>query len=60
MVSNYCVSYLFFSRRIFRTLKNIFSAKEHGAVTVLEHRLKDLTQRKKWLELDWVLAECEL
>jgi anaerobic magnesium-protoporphyrin IX monomethyl ester cyclase len=47
MLSNYSVSYLFFPKRIFRTLKNIFSAKEHEAVTVLEHRLKDLIQRKK-------------
>jgi anaerobic magnesium-protoporphyrin IX monomethyl ester cyclase len=44
MVINYFVSYLFFPGRIFRTLKNIFSG--HDAVTVLEHRLKDLIQRK--------------
>ena len=45
MLANYSVSYLFFPKRIFRTLKNIFSA--HEAVTVLEHRLKDLIQRKR-------------
>jgi anaerobic magnesium-protoporphyrin IX monomethyl ester cyclase len=45
MIANYAVSYLFFPGRIFRTLKNIFSG--HEAVTVLEHRLKDLIIRKK-------------
>jgi radical SAM superfamily enzyme YgiQ (UPF0313 family) len=45
MVANYVVGYLFFPKRIFRTFKNIFSA--HEAVTVLEHRLKDLIRRKK-------------
>lgn len=45
MLANYSVSYLFFPKRIFRTLKNIFSS--HEAVTVFEHRLKDLIQRKK-------------
>jgi anaerobic magnesium-protoporphyrin IX monomethyl ester cyclase len=45
MLANYSVSYFFFPKRIFRTLKNIFSANE--AVTVLEHRLKDLIQRKR-------------
>ena len=46
MIINYSVSYLFFPRRIFRTLKNIFSYNEYEAVTVFEHRLKDLIQRK--------------
>ena len=46
MIVNYSVSYLFFPRRIFRTLKNIFSYNEYEAVTVFEHRLKDLIQRK--------------
>ncbi len=45
MMANYLVGYLFFPKRIFRTLKNIFSP--HEAVTVLEHRLRDLIQRKK-------------
>ena len=44
MVANYSVGYLFFPKRIFRTLKNIFSS--HEAITVLEHRLKDFIQRK--------------
>ncbi len=44
MVTNYLVGYLFFPRRIFRTLKNIFST--HEAATVFEHRLKDLIQRR--------------
>lgn len=47
MLSNYFVSYLFYPGRIFRTLKNIFSTQEHDAVTVLEHRLRDLIQRKR-------------
>ena len=45
MVTNYSVGYFFFPKRIFRTLKNIFSP--HEVVTVFEHRLKDLIQRKK-------------
>ena len=53
MLSNYSVSYLFFPKIIFCTLKNIFSAKEHESMTVLEHRLKDLIQRKKWLKPNW-------
>ena len=44
MIANYSVGYLFFPKRIFRTLKNIFSS--HEAITVLEHRLKDFIQRK--------------
>ena len=45
MVANYSVSYIFFPRRIFRTLKNIFSS--HEAITVFEHRIRDQIQRKK-------------
>jgi hypothetical protein len=45
MLANYSVSYFFFPKRIFRSLKNIFST--HEAVTVFEHRLKDLIQRKR-------------
>jgi len=42
------VGYLFFPGRIFRTLKNIFSAPgSHEGKTVLEKRLKHLIQ-KKW------------
>ena len=44
MIANYSVGYLFFPKRIFRILKNIFSS--HEAITVLEHRLKDFIQRK--------------
>ncbi|MBT3515155.1 MAG: B12-binding domain-containing radical SAM protein [Nitrospina sp.] len=47
ILANYSVSYLFFPKRISRTLKNIFSP--HEAVTVFEHRLKDLIRRKKVL-----------
>jgi anaerobic magnesium-protoporphyrin IX monomethyl ester cyclase len=47
MITNYLVSYLFFPRRIFRSFKNIFTSQEHEAVTVLEHRLRDLIQRKR-------------
>ncbi|NQV57617.1 MAG: B12-binding domain-containing radical SAM protein [Rhodospirillales bacterium] len=45
MLANYGLGYLFFPSRIVRTLTNIFSDK--GTTTVLEHRLKDLLQRKR-------------
>ena len=48
MVTNYLVSYLFFPKRILRTLKNIFSP--HDAATVVERRLKDLLLKRKVLE----------
>ncbi|MBF0444359.1 MAG: B12-binding domain-containing radical SAM protein [Magnetococcales bacterium] len=40
MMINYILGYLFYPKRIFRTLRNIFS--DHHAATVLEHRLKDV------------------
>jgi len=43
MLSNYFISYVFFPRRIIRSLKNIFSGKE--ATTVFEHRFQDLLKR---------------
>ena len=45
-IANYSVSYLFYPRRIFRSMKNIFSSHQHETVTVFEHRLRDLIQRK--------------
>ena len=44
IMTTYSTSYLFFPKRIFRTLKNIFST--HGTATVFEHRLKDLIQKR--------------
>jgi anaerobic magnesium-protoporphyrin IX monomethyl ester cyclase len=44
IMSTYSISYLFFPKRIFRTLKNTFS--NHGTATVFEHRLKDLIKKR--------------
>jgi anaerobic magnesium-protoporphyrin IX monomethyl ester cyclase len=41
---NYSMSYLVYPKRIFRTLKNLFSKTE--AATVFEHRLKDFLTRR--------------
>jgi anaerobic magnesium-protoporphyrin IX monomethyl ester cyclase len=45
MMINYILGYLFYPKRIFRTIRNIFS--DHQAATVLEHRLKDVIARWK-------------
>ena len=44
MLTNYLVGYLRYPSRIVRTIGNVFF-KEHGAATVLEHRLKDMFHR---------------
>jgi len=45
---NYITGYILYPKRIFRTLKNLFS---HGtASTVFEHRLKDMFKRKKYYD----------
>ena len=44
MAMNFAVSYLFYPRRIFRTLKNVTSGADSS--TVLEHRLKDALRRR--------------
>jgi len=46
ILMNYGISYLFYPRRILRTLLSLFSNKQESA-TVFEHRLKDLFSRKK-------------
>lgn len=46
MTSNYIIGYLFFPRRIFRTLKGFI--KPGNASTVFEHRMQDLFKRK-WI-----------
>lgn len=45
MLANYIVGYIFYPRRIIRTLGNIFGRGR--AATVLEHRLKDMIKRKR-------------
>ena len=57
-IANYSVSYLFYPRRIFRSMKNIFSSHQHETVTVFEHRLRDLIQRKMaaWTRLEKTLS----
>ena len=45
MLLNYIVGYIMRPGRIIRTLRNIFS--ERGTATVLEHRLRDVVQRKR-------------
>ena len=50
ILSNYAVSYLLRPHRIFRTIRNLLSKTE--AATVLEHRLKDLLNRKRDPEIN--------
>jgi len=45
MLMNYAIGYLFYPSRILRTVKNVFLAS-HSAVTVFEHRLKDMLNRR--------------
>ena len=45
MLLNYIIGYLLRPGRIVRTLRNIFSERE--TATVLEHRLRDVVQRKR-------------
>lgn len=45
MLLNYIVGYIMRPGRIVRTLRNIFT--ERGTATVLEHRLRDVVQRKR-------------
>ena len=45
MLLNYIVGYVLRPGRIVRTLRNIFT--ERGTATVLEHRLRDVVQRKR-------------
>lgn len=40
MLAAYAISYVFYPRRVLRTLRNVFSGSREAA-TVLEHRLKD-------------------
>jgi len=44
MLMNYGVSYLFYPKRVLRTMKNLFS--QGKAATVFEHRIKNLFNRK--------------
>lgn len=45
MLLNYIISYLFYPKRILRTFRNVYFAKE--ASTVFEHRLKDALSRRR-------------
>ena len=45
ILTNYCISYLFYPSRILRTIKNLFL--ENQSATVFEHRIKDMFGRKK-------------
>lgn len=45
MLLNYIVGYVLRPGRIVRTLRNIFSSE--GTATVLEHRLRDVVQRRR-------------
>lgn len=45
MLLNYTIGYLLHPGRIIRTLRNIFS--KGGTATVLEHRLRDVVQRRR-------------
>ncbi len=45
MVTNYLISYLFYPKRIWRTLTNVLYQRE--ASTVFEHRLKDALARRR-------------
>ena len=45
MLINYIISYLFYPRRIARTIRNVFFGR--SAATVFEHRLKDAFARQK-------------
>jgi hypothetical protein len=45
MLLNYIVGYIMRPGRIIRTLRNIFT--ERGTATVLEHRLRDVVQRRR-------------
>jgi anaerobic magnesium-protoporphyrin IX monomethyl ester cyclase len=45
MLFNYIVGYVAYPSRIIRTLRNVFSGGS-AAATVLEHRLKDVIQRR--------------
>jgi anaerobic magnesium-protoporphyrin IX monomethyl ester cyclase len=45
MLTNYIISYLFYPKRILRTLRNVFYSRE--ASTVFEHRLKDALARRR-------------
>jgi len=45
MLLNYSISYLFFPRRILRTLRNVITGK--GSATVFENRLQDAFHRRK-------------
>ena len=46
MLTNYGIGYLVYPKRILRTWR-IICGKGHQSFTVLEHRLKDLAQRRQ-------------
>lgn len=46
LLANYGIAYLFYPKRIVRTLRNVLGGG-YQSNTVFEHRLKDLIQRKK-------------
>ena len=45
MILNYSISYVFYPRRILRTLGNLFNGR--GSATVLENRLQDALKRSR-------------
>lgn len=45
MLLNYLIGYVLYPRRIWRTIRNVFSSR-NSAATVFEHRLKDALKRK--------------
>jgi radical SAM superfamily enzyme YgiQ (UPF0313 family) len=45
MLLNYAISYLFFPKRIFRTVRNLITGR--NAATVFENRLHDVFRRKR-------------
>ena len=49
MLLNYLISYILYPKRIIRTLKNIFR-KGSVSSTVLEHRLKDIISRSRFIK----------
>ena len=49
VLAAYAISYLFYPRRILRSLRNIFF-DSHAASTVFEHRLKDMLNRRRGRE----------
>lgn len=48
LLLNYAIGYIFFPRRIWRSIRNIFMGSNETA-TVFEHRLKDLINREKFV-----------